>query len=112
MADCHSLFVNFNLNIWFDRDDSKPLSKSREAIRDRVKDYFKENRKPYSVSFHQQGSFAMDTIVKKLDNDHDVDDGIYLEVTAQPTEATTTIHSWVIKAVEGHTTLPPVDKAA
>lgn len=56
----------------------------------------------------------MGTIVNPLDGEYDIDDGVYLQnldkenKDSWPTPET--VHSWIYKAVEGHTKEDPIDK--
>jgi hypothetical protein len=56
----------------------------------------------------------MDTTVNPLDGEYDIDDGVYLQNIDKDNKnnwpAPETVHSWIYKAVEGHTKEDPIDK--
>ena len=49
----------------------------RNSNRQRLKKRLKEQQKPTPEEFIKQGSYAMLTMVQDLDNDYDIDDGVY-----------------------------------
>ncbi len=51
----------------------------RDANRTRVKDGLKDKGKPSPLEFVSQGSYAMLTMVQDVDNDYDIDDGVYFD---------------------------------
>lgn len=110
MADCHSLFQDFNKAIALGSDRKKELRRSRDAVRKKIRRYFQEQQKGFSPKFHGQGSFMMNTIIEPLDKEFDIDDGIYFEVESEPKQKISTLHRWVLEAVKGHTNQDPIDK--
>ncbi|MEO1390931.1 MAG: cyclic GMP-AMP synthase DncV-like nucleotidyltransferase [Cyanobacteria bacterium J06634_6] len=110
MADLHKSFLDFNDTISLSSSHKKTLRKSRNAVRDRIRKYFREESKGYTPKFHGQGSFMMNVIIEPLDGEFDIDDGIYLQVDSEPSEAVSTFHTWVLNAVKGHTKETPIDK--
>lgn len=102
MADCHNLFLKYNddLNIIKSKKDS--LKNSKEALRKRIRKYFKENHPEYVPQFFIQGSYKMKTMIRTKDNECDLDDGVYF--LRKPDVTCTTLQKWVYNAVEGHTT--------
>lgn len=114
MANCHDLFERFYKNIALSDTKKKNLKQARKALRDRIKYHFKEVRKEKIPFFAGQGSFYMNTIVNPIDGEYDIDDGVYLQNldsdnTKWPTAEI--VHSWILEAVKGHTTIPPKDKS-
>ena len=126
MANTNTQFNDYNSNIRLTDARRKELKKSRKELRNKVRNWFKEN-KPNETKpkFSGQGSMAMDTIINPIPrtelNDkneevtklyYDIDDGIYFEgdkdVKDRPTPAT--YHSWIVSAVKGHTNQDPIDK--
>lgn len=114
MADLNKLFSSFNEKITLSPSKKDDLRKGRDAIRQKIRDNFK-NKGRKIPNFCGQGSFAMKTTVNPLgDNEYDIDDGIYLngysdkEIKEWP--ATQTVHNWIYDAVNGHTDTTPVDK--
>jgi hypothetical protein len=110
MANLHKSFLDFNDRIALNSSHKKTLRRSRDAVRDRIRRYFREEEKAYTPKFHGQGSFMMNTIIEPLDGEFDIDDGIYLQVDSEPSESITTLHRWIYNAVKGHTKETPIDK--
>ena len=53
----------------------------RDANRKRIKKGIDDGKKPRSIEFVPQGSYAMKTMVQDPDNHYDIDDGIYFDKT-------------------------------
>lgn len=109
MSDCHDLFKKFYKEINLKEKDN--LKKARDAIRNKIKNYFQNELKKKKPRFYIQGSYAMNTIVKPIDKEYDIDDGVYiddLDLNNLPSPAT--VHNWIYKAVENHTKEKPIDK--
>ena len=114
MADINKLFETFNDNITLTSAKSDDVRTGRDALREKIKKWFKDNDK-LQPDFCWQGSFAMKTTINPLgDKEYDLDDGIYLnghsdkEISGWP--STTTVHGWIKDAVDGHTLETPIDK--
>jgi hypothetical protein len=116
MADCSKFFDKFLERISFTEKEMEKLRASRNALRNKIGAYFDEEahqdkRKP---SFRGQGSFKMDTIVKRLNGGYDMDDGTYFPYSDR--DATTPseqeFHDWIAEAVETHTDEKPRDLPA
>ena len=113
MADLNKLFVEFNDKITLSSSKKENLRTGRDALRKKIKDKFSEKgrNKP---KFCGQGSYMMKTTTNPIDGEYDLDDGVYVqgysdkEIDEWP--STSTIHSWIKDAVDGHTSTPPVDK--
>lgn len=112
MANCHKLFLDFNTAIALDSGRKETLRTSRNAVRERIRRYFrdKQNSLFSRLKFHGQGSFMMNTIIEPLDGEFDIDDGIYFLVDEKPTYSTGTFHRWIYEAVDGHTNQKPIDR--
>jgi len=113
MADCHDLFNKYHDEINLDSDKKESLRTSRNAVRDKIKNYFKDNKKGKAPKFYGQGSYMMGTMVNPLDGEYDIDDGVYLQHLGEDESewpTTSTAHSWVVNAVKGHTSTDPIDK--
>ena len=114
MADLNNEFKTFHSKVALTSGKKESLRKARDAIRDRIRKYFREKLKVALPNFLGQGSYAMGTIVNPLDGEFDIDDGIYLQHTDEndsskwPTPET--VHSWLINATDGHTKEKPIDK--
>jgi len=113
MANCHDLFKDFYGKIELASSKKKYLKEARDAIRDKIREYFKDTLKTSVPKFLIQGSYAMATIVNPLDGEFDIDDGVYLQ-NLQPDKSKwpkpETVHNWIYKAVEGHTKEKAQDK--
>mgnify|MGYP001408553601 CR=1 FL=1 len=113
MANCHDLFNEYHDKIKINSDKKESLRKSRDAVRDKIKKYFKDTKGVTAPKFHGQGSYMMGTIITPLDGEYDIDDGVYLQHLEEDESkwpATSTMHTWIVNAVKGHTSTEPVDK--
>lgn len=110
MADCHASFLSFNTVIALNSTRKGQLRKSRNAVRERIRRFFQDKKNGFSPRFHGQGSFMMNTIIDPLDDEFDVDDGIYFLVEQQPACSVGTFHDWICASVDGHTQQKPIDK--
>lgn len=114
MADCHELFKEFGNDTKLSRSKKNDLKQAREAIREKIKKYFKDELELPNPLFWQQGSFAMGTIINPLDGEYDLDDGVYLqnldENDVEKWPSPNTVHNWVYRSIEGHTDQLPIDK--
>lgn len=114
MSNCHDLFTDFHGKIYLTSDEKESLRKSRNAIRNRIKKHFKDVLKLAEPKFYGQGSYMMNTTIVPIDGEFDIDDGVYLQHLKDKEEkdwsTPTTVHNWVVDAVDGHTSTPPVDK--
>jgi hypothetical protein len=110
MANCHKAFIEFNNAIALTSRHKVTLRGSRNAVRNKIKKYFQEKKNELTPKFHGQGSFMMNTIIKPIDGQFDIDDGIYFKVDSPPTQSIATLHTWISNAVNGHTKQKPIDK--
>jgi hypothetical protein len=114
MADLNSEFVTFHNRVALTSGKKESLRRSRDAIRDRIRNYFRENLEVEAPKFRGQGSYAMGTTVIPLDGEFDIDDGVYLQHLAENDDSEwptpDTVHRWLVKAADGHTNEKPVDK--
>lgn len=113
MANCHDLLQKFYEEISLDQSKEEALVKARNAIRKRIKEYFKDVLKYTVPNFWGQGSYMMRTSVNPINGDYDIDDGVYLanldkDMVKWP--APEIIHGWILAAVEKHTDKKPIDK--
>jgi len=112
MANLHSEFITFHDRVALSTGKRKSLRMARNAIRERIRKYFRENLKVTLPRFLGQGSYSMGTIANPLDGEFDIDDGVYLQHLDDNREWPTpdTIHRWLVKATDGHTNEKPLDK--
>jgi hypothetical protein len=102
MADCHKLFTDYNKDLNIKKTKRDSLKESKDILRTRIKNYFKENHPLYNPLFFIQGSYKMETMIRTKDDECDLDDGVYFK--REPDVTATTLQKWVYNAVEGHTT--------
>lgn len=83
MANCNTLFVEFNKEIRLNSDRRVQLRERRNDLRKRIKGGY-ENVKllqtiDEEIEFQSQGSYVMDTIINPCleDDEYDLDDGVY-----------------------------------
>jgi hypothetical protein len=125
MANCNEHFGKYNDEIRLTDSRRKKLKGSRKELRNRVRNWFKENKPDEpQPKFGGQGSMSMDTIINPIPRKiteskeektvlyYDVDDGIYFEgdKDVKDRASTSTYHDWVVQAVTGHTDKDPIDK--
>jgi hypothetical protein len=81
MANLNNSFVDFNKKIKLSDVDRKKLLLKRESLRKRMKENYAklpvDVRKALEMKFQSQGSYVMDTIIKPIKEDYDLDDGVY-----------------------------------
>ncbi len=100
MADCITQFNKFHENIKL-KEENEVLKDKREIIIKKINEKLPEET-DYKFSVFNQGSYAMYTGIKPLDDDYDIDVGLYFEMSkddVKPVEA----KKWIFNALEGHT---------
>jgi len=121
MANCHDNFVksresqdSFEKAVTISKEETDRLIRGRDALRSKVRNYFKDKEKVKGPKFHGQGSYSMNTLLSPVASgvEYDIDDGIYLDLTdyGEDIPSPSTIHSWIVEAVKDHTSTPPEDK--
>lgn len=114
MADLQSEFKTFHDRIALTSSKKDSLKKARNALRDKIRKYFRDMLKLNIPKFHGQGSYAMGTTVNPLNGEFDIDDGVYLQHldTSDKSQwpAPDTVHRWLVQATDGHTDEKPMDK--
>ena len=114
MANLHSEFTTFHDRVALTSGKKAFLRKARNAIRERIRKYFRDYLEVEVPKFRGQGSYAMGTTVNPFDGEFDIDDGVYLQHLNEnddrkwPTPEL--VHLWLVKATEGHTNEKPIDK--
>lgn len=118
MANNNEQFKAFHDTIKVNETKKKTLRTNREALRKRIRKYFKDNHSDYiQPKFCWQGSFAMNTILNPIKDEgglgvYDLDDGIYfISDTEDDRKELQWYHDEVFKAVEGHTDKGQKDNA-
>ncbi len=115
MANCHSLFIEFNKSITLTRSRKNDLKSSRKSLRTTIKKYIKDEKPDETQPmFRSQGSFVMNTAVNPIPDGeklkYDLDDGLYFIDDIENRKDVTTYHNWISNAVEGHTKESVKDK--
>lgn len=105
LYDC---FIDFNSKITISDSKKESILKSRNAIRDVIRNYFKNELKLNQPKFRIQGSFSINTALQPIEeNEVDIDDGLYLQYvdaddkTLWPTPKE--IHKIIMQALENQT---------
>lgn len=101
MANTNKQFIKFNSDINITSTKSDKLKKSREALKEKITNYFKEHHAEYLPKYYIQGSYKMKNIIQTKDELCDMDLGIHFERI--PDVTGTTLQKWVWNAVQGHT---------
>ncbi len=105
MANCHSLFIDYNRNIRLSDFKRERLIDARNSLRARINSAFIDlaphDQYKHRLEFQSQGSFVMDTIIQPKDDDYDLDDGIYLigALSKEDRPAASQYHKWIIESI-------------
>lgn len=108
--DTHRLFQEFDSSIRLNDSKIKKLKTNRDALRQKIRNYFKEHEWT-NPKFASQGSFPLNTNlnpIKKETEDgdvkeeYDLDDGLYFICPEPERKMPSTYHERIKKAVEGH----------
>lgn len=111
MANLHETFIDFNDSVISLSPKKKgELRISRNAVRDDIRKYFKNNRDKHTVGFKGQGSFMMNTTILPISGEYDVDDGVYIFGKAEDRPTPQTAHNWICEAVKNRTNQDTIDK--
>lgn len=105
MADCHNLFQEYNTKISLTQTKKDNMSTSKNGLRERIRNHFKDKHSDYQPKFYIQGSYKMKTGIRTKDDICDLDDGVYF--MREPDVTATTLQGWVWDAVNGYTDETP-----
>ena len=106
MANTHELFQHYNSAIRLTDEKRATLILFRDSLRKRMKTNYQripiEERKKMELNFQSQGSFIMDTIIHPLNEDFDLDDGVYFQgnLSAKDRPVPQIFHDWVITSID------------
>lgn len=109
MAQIQKYFEEFHEIIKLGRfEENETLREKRDIIRDKVKEklpaiFEEEEEECPEYSWRDQGSYEMETGIKPLDGDFDIDQGLYFEVSPDDYSDPVVLKKRVYKALEGHT---------
>lgn len=102
MAQVQKYLEKFHSKIRTDYDMDSTLREKRDVVLDRIRKHLKDNKLPGFKELHQ-GSYKMRTGAKPIGTiEYDIDVGLRFSVSKDDYDATT-VRSWVLGAVEGHT---------
>ena len=107
MANLHQAFIDFDKTVKLTEAKKADIRRRRDAVRDKIRAFFKDELKYKQPKFKSQGSFTVNTALNPINgNEVDIDDGIYLQHVSQnenewpsPKEA----HKLIVDALEDHT---------
>ena len=106
MANTNHLFQRFNSAIKLTDEKRTTLISFRESLRSRMRKNFflipQAQRGKLELIFQSQGSFVMDTIIKPLNDDFDLDDGVYFKngFSVKQRPVPQVFHDWVVQSVD------------
>lgn len=110
MANNNEQFKAFHDAIKATNTRKDTLRKNRDALRERIRKYFKNNHEDYiQPKFCWQGSFAMNTILNPIKDEdglgaYDLDDGIYfISDDESDKKELDWYHTEIYEAVKDHT---------
>lgn len=109
MSNCHNLFQAFNGNLSITQTKKSKLMTSRDRLREKIRNYFKEKHPDYKPKFRGQGSYSLGTMIRTKEDTCDLDNGIYF--FPKPNETATTMQNWIWDAVEDATSAKPQHRA-
>lgn len=114
MANLHNEFITFSNEISLSSAQKEELRTSRDSVRDHIRKWMRD-KKGISVKFYLQGSYAMHTAVKPInEGEYDIDDGVYLtdyyDMQDENLPSCETVHDWIKQAVKDQTSTDPIDK--
>ncbi|MDX2246257.1 MAG: CBASS cGAMP synthase [Bacteroidia bacterium] len=101
MANSHNQFLKFEQAISLTKTRKDKLISSRQALQNRIVEYFKAKTDAPVPKFYIQGSYKMKTMVVKKDGSYDVDLGVYF--LTKPTVEPLTLQKYVADAVKDQT---------
>ena len=109
MANCHSLFQEFNDELTILSSKKDKMMTSRDNLREKIRKHFSEHHPDYAPSFYIQWSYKLGTCIRTKDDLCDLDDGVYFK--SNPDGVTgATLQGWVMDAVDGTTDASPKHK--
>jgi len=101
-SNCHEIFLVFNQNLNIPSSKRQLLIQSRQAIENKLKEYFKNKSNGEVPKTWIQGSYKLGTIIRTKQDTCDIDMGIYFFV--RPNIEPLTLLQNVNRALNDHTT--------
>lgn len=109
MANLDFIFKQFDDELNITSSKKAALMRSKNNLRDRIRDSFSVNHPNYVPRFYIQGSYKLKTLIRTKDDTCDLDDGVYFKKNPENVTGTT-LQRWVKEAVEGVTEATPEHK--
>jgi hypothetical protein len=101
MTNLNTDFQEFNKKLTLSSSRKEKLKASKDALKNKIISYFKDNTALSVPEFYIQGSYKMGTMILKKDNTYDVDLGVYFEDNKGITGEL--LQKKVLNAVKEHT---------
>lgn len=106
MADLQHAFNEFYAHIVLTHGNKVVMQMAREAIRERIRRYFRNTLHLKPPMFQGQGAYVMGTMVNPIGGEYNIDDGVYLQHLDYRNDgdwpSAETVHRWLKKALDGH----------
>jgi len=109
MANLDTLFRRFDNELNITKTKKDALMRSKNNLREEIRDHFSKNHPDYNPVFFIQGSYKLKTLIRTKDDTCDLDDGAYFKENPDAVAATT-LQRWVKEAVDGTTDATPEHK--
>lgn len=100
MVLCKTQFNQFHEAIKL-KEENATLKEKRDIIINKINEKLPDEAR-YSFTIFNQGSYAMNTGIKPLDNDYDIDVGLYFDMSKEDVKPVAA-KQWIYDALEGHT---------
>ncbi|MGG0888962.1 cyclic GMP-AMP synthase DncV-like nucleotidyltransferase [Cytobacillus horneckiae] len=100
MVLCTTQFSQFHDTIKL-KEENATLKEKRDIIINKIKEKLPDEAN-YNFTIFNQGSYAMNTGIKPLDSNYDIDVGLYFDMSKNDVKPVTA-KKWIYDALEGHT---------
>ncbi|MBN7743413.1 nucleotidyltransferase [Bacillus velezensis] len=100
MVLCKTQFNQFHDAIKL-KEENATLKEKRDIIINKIKEKLPDEAS-YGFTIFNQGSYAMNTGIKPLDDDYDIDVGLYFDMSKEDVEPVAA-KQWIYDALKGHT---------
>lgn len=98
MNQLDKLFKEFYSELQVTPTKLDSLKKSKDNLREVIKQYFAINHPKYTPKFRTQGSYRFKTLIRTKDDTCDIDDGVYFKDNPENVSSGT-MQGWVKDAV-------------
>lgn len=100
MVLCTTQFNQFHEAIKL-KEENETLKEKRDIIINKIKEKLPDEAS-YDFTIFNQGSYAMNTGIKPLGSDYDIDVGLYFDMSKEDVKPMVA-KQWIYDALEGHT---------